>query len=267
MKNELAANFYVIALWQRCNEWLAIIPCLKWTAWKLNFSVLVLEKKASWLLLLFYRAASEGWQPPMFKEDTRESPLAQKCYWHRIIPEVGGHFDSCTKQGTPTTRRRTSLVGLKECSQMHKRGWNNIEKKKLLITTNSHSTCGLASSYSSQLRKSSGTRNPNRHGSQKAPLAGGQFCETQKSSSSAPIVDHAEYPITASYGSLGGRLHYSAPVKHRVAWWFSQLVGLYASMIIKITKQSSWYPQNTNQALRSTVQCSATKALLLWNAS
>ena len=57
-------------------------------------------------------------------------------------------------------------------------------------------------------------RNPNRHGSQKALLAGGQFCKTQKSSSSAPIVDHAEYPITASYGLLGGRLHYSAPVKH-----------------------------------------------------
>ena len=45
-------------------------------------------------------------------------------------------------------------------------------------------------------------------------LAGGQFCKTQKSSSSAPIVDHAEYPTTASYGSLGGRLHYSASVKH-----------------------------------------------------
>ena len=58
-------------------------------------------------------------------------------------------------------------------------------------------------------------RNPNRHGSQKA-LAGGQFCKTQKSSSSAPTVDHAEYPTTASYGSLGGRLHYSAPVKHGV---------------------------------------------------
>ena len=58
------------------------------------------------LLLLFYRAACEEWQPPMSKEDTRESPLAQKCYWHRIIPEVGGHFDPCTKQGTPTTRRR-----------------------------------------------------------------------------------------------------------------------------------------------------------------
>ena len=57
-------------------------------------------------------------------------------------------------------------------------------------------------------------RNPNRHGFQKAPLAVGQFCKTQKSSSSAPIVDHAEYPITASYGSMGGRLHYSAPVKH-----------------------------------------------------
>ena len=58
-------------------------------------------------------------------------------------------------------------------------------------------------------------RNPNRHGSQKAPLAGGQFCETQKSSSSAPIVDTSEYPITASYSLLGGRLHYFAPVKHR----------------------------------------------------
>ena len=73
------------------------------------------------LLLLFYRAASEGWQPPMSKEDTRESPLGQKCYWHRIIPEVGGHFDPCIKQGTPTTRRRPPLVGLRECSQMHKR--------------------------------------------------------------------------------------------------------------------------------------------------
>ena len=81
------------------------------------------------LLLLFYRAASEGWQPIMSKEDTRESSLAQKCYWHRIIPEVGGHFDPCTKQGTPSTRQRPPLVGLKECSQMHKRGWNNIEKK------------------------------------------------------------------------------------------------------------------------------------------
>ena len=74
------------------------------------------------VLLLFYRAASEGWQPPMSIEDTRESPLAQKCYWHRIIPEVGGHFDPCTKQGTPTTRRRPPLVGLEKCSQMHKRG-------------------------------------------------------------------------------------------------------------------------------------------------
>ena len=69
-----------------------------------------------------YRAASEGWQPPMSIEDTRESPLAQKCCWHRIIPEVGGHFDPCTKQGTPTTRRRPPLVGLEKCSQMHKRG-------------------------------------------------------------------------------------------------------------------------------------------------
>ena len=33
------------------------------------------------LLLLFYRAASEGWMPPMSKEDTRESSLTQKCYW------------------------------------------------------------------------------------------------------------------------------------------------------------------------------------------
>ena len=119
------------------------------------------------LLLLFYRAASEGWQPPMSKEDTRESLLAQKCYWHRIIPEVGGHFDPCTKQGTPTTPRRPPLVGLKECSQMHKRGWNNIEKK-LLITTNSNSKSRLASSYSSQLRKSSGTRNTRRKKSQQA---------------------------------------------------------------------------------------------------
>ena len=94
----------------------------------------------------------------MSKEDTRESPLAQKCYWHRIITEVGGHLDPCTKQGTPTTRRRPPLVGLKECSQMHKRGWNNIEKK-LLITTNSNHKSRLAWSYSSQLRKSSGTRN------------------------------------------------------------------------------------------------------------
>ena len=135
------------------------------------------------LLLLFYRAASEGWQPPMSKEDTRESPLAQKCYWHRIIPEVGGHFDPCTKQGTPTTRRRPPLVGLKECSQMHKTRRNNIEKK-LLITTNSNSKSRLASSYSSQLRKSSGTRNIRRKKSQqawfqKALLAGGQFCKTQ----------------------------------------------------------------------------------------
>ena len=64
------------------------------------------------LLLLFYRAASEGWQPPMSKEDIRESPLAQKCYWHRTIPEVGGNFDPSTKQGTSTTRRRPPLVGL-----------------------------------------------------------------------------------------------------------------------------------------------------------
>ena len=86
-----------------------------------------------WLLLLFYQVASEGWQPPMSKEDTRESSLARKCYWHRIIPEVGGHFDPCTEQGTPTTRRRPPLVGLKECSQMHKRGWNNIEKSFSLL--------------------------------------------------------------------------------------------------------------------------------------
>ena len=81
------------------------------------FEVFILQ-----LLLLFYRTASEGWQPPMSIEDTRESPLAQKCYWHRIIPEAGGHFDPCTKQGTPTTRRRPPLVGLEKCSQMHKRG-------------------------------------------------------------------------------------------------------------------------------------------------
>ena len=171
------------------------------------------------MLLLFYRAASKGWQSPMSKKYTRKSPLAWKCYWHRIIPEVGCHFDPCTEQGTPTTQRQPPLVGLKECSQMHKRGWNNIEKK-LLITINSNSKSRLASSYSSQLRKSSGTknatkkRNPNRHGSQKASLAGGQLCKTEKSSSSAPIVDHAEYPITASYGLLVGRLHYSASVKH-----------------------------------------------------
>ena len=103
----------------------------------------------------------------MSKKDTRESSLTQKCYWHRIIPEVGGHFDPYTKQGTPTTRRRPPLVGLKECSQMHKRGWNNIEKK-LLITTNSNSKSRLASSYSSQLRKSSGTRNARRKKSQQA---------------------------------------------------------------------------------------------------
>ena len=103
----------------------------------------------------------------MSKEDTRESPLAQKCYWHRIIPEVGGHFDPCTMQGTPTTRWRPPLVGLEKCSQMHKRGWNNI-KKKLLITTNSNSKSRLASSYSSQLRKSSGTRNTRRKKSQQA---------------------------------------------------------------------------------------------------
>ena len=101
------------------------------------------------------------------------------------------------------------------------KGFETTSKKKLLITTNSNSKSRLASNYSSQLRKSSGTRNTrkkksHRHGSQKAPLAGGQFCKTQKSSSSAPIADHAEYPITASYGSLGGRLHYFAPVKHGV---------------------------------------------------
>ena len=50
---------------------------------------------------------------------------------------------------------------------MHKRGWNNIEKK-LLITTNSNSKSRLASSYSSQLRKSSGTRNTRRKKSQQA---------------------------------------------------------------------------------------------------
>ena len=99
------------------------------------------------------------------------------------------------------------------------KGVETTSKKKLLITTNSNSKSRLASSYSSQLRKSSGTRNTRRKKSQqawfqKALLVGGQFCKTQKSSSSAPIVDHAEYPITASYGSLGGRLHYSAPVKH-----------------------------------------------------
>ena len=65
------------------------------------------------VVVVVLRAASEGWQPPMSKEDTRESPLAQKCYWYRIIPEVGGHFDPCTKQGTPTTRRRPPLVGLR----------------------------------------------------------------------------------------------------------------------------------------------------------
>ena len=97
--------------------------------WRNFFSLTPDAVSSLVLLLLFYRAASEGWQPPMSKEDTRESSLTQKCYWHRIIPEVGGHFDPCTKQGTPTTRRRPPLVGLKECSQMHKRGWNNIEKK------------------------------------------------------------------------------------------------------------------------------------------
>ena len=135
-----------------------------------------------------------------------------------IIPEVGGHFDPCTKQGTPITRRRPPLVGLKECSQMHKRGWNNIEKSFSLlqiaiVRVDSHQVT-LANWESLLAQEIQEERNPNRHGSQKAPLAGGQFCKTQKSSSSAPIVDHAEYPITASYGSLGGRHHYSAPVKH-----------------------------------------------------
>ena len=119
------------------------------------------------VVVVVYRAASEGWQPPMSKEDTRESPLAQKCYWRRIIPEVGGHFDPYAEQDTHTTRRRPPLVGLKECSQMHKRDWNNIEKK-LLITTNSNSKSRLASSYSCQLRKSSGTRNTRRKKSQQA---------------------------------------------------------------------------------------------------
>ena len=113
----------------------------------------------------YYRAASKWWQPPMSTEDTRESPLAQKCCWHRIIPEVGGHFDPCTEQDTPTTRWQPPLVGLKEHSQIHKTGWNNIEKK-LLITTNSNSKSLLASSYSSQLRKSSGSRNTRRKKSQ-----------------------------------------------------------------------------------------------------
>ena len=81
------------------------------------------------LLLLFYRAASEGWQPPMSKKDTRESPLAQKCYWHRIIPEVGGHFDPCTKQGTPTTRRRPPLVGLKRVQPDAQKGLKQHQKK------------------------------------------------------------------------------------------------------------------------------------------
>ena len=36
------------------------------------------DERVTALLLLFYRAASEGWQPPMSKQDTRESPLAQK---------------------------------------------------------------------------------------------------------------------------------------------------------------------------------------------
>ena len=103
----------------------------------------------------------------MSKEYIRESPLAQKCYWHRIISEVGGHFNPCAEQDTPTTRRRPPLVGLEECSQMQKRGWNNIEKN-LLITTNSNSKSRLASSYSSQLRKSSGTRNTRRKKSQQA---------------------------------------------------------------------------------------------------
>ena len=30
------------------------------------------KRNNDYMLLLFYRAASEGWQPPMFKEDTRE---------------------------------------------------------------------------------------------------------------------------------------------------------------------------------------------------
>ena len=84
-----------------------------------------------------------------------------------------------------------------------------------IVRVDSHQV-SLANWESLLAQKIPEERNPNRHGSQKALLAGGQFCKTQKSSRSAPIVDHAEYPTTASYGSLGGRLHYSAPVKHGV---------------------------------------------------
>ena len=48
------------------------------------------------------------------------------------------------------------------------KGVETKSKKKLLITTNSNSKSRLASSYSSQLRKSSGTRNARRKKSQQA---------------------------------------------------------------------------------------------------
>ena len=48
------------------------------------------------------------------------------------------------------------------------KGLKQHRKKKLLITTNSNSKSRLASSYSSQLRKSSGTRNARRKKSQQA---------------------------------------------------------------------------------------------------
>ena len=48
------------------------------------------------------------------------------------------------------------------------KGVETTSKKKLLITTNSNSKSRLASSYSSQLRKSSGTRNARRKKSQQA---------------------------------------------------------------------------------------------------
>ena len=214
------------------------------------------------LLLLFYRAASEGWQPPMSKEDTRESSLTQKCYWHRIIPEVGGHFDPCTKQGTPTIRRRPPLVDLKECSQMHKRGWNNIEKSFSLlliaiVRVESHQVT-LANWESLLAQEMQEERNPNRPGSQKALLGGGQFWKTQKSSSSAPIVDHAEYPITASYGSLGGRLHYSAPVAPKLVNSTAQnnSVLVWKNNLTPSAYHRCWF----NRHLPKKVECDKLKA-------
>ena len=98
-------------------------------------------------------------------------------------------------------------------------GVETTSKKKILSTAISNSKSRLASSYSSQLINSFGTRNTRRKKSQQAwfpegAVSGRPILQDQKSRSSAPIVDHAEYPITTSYGSLGGWLHYSAPVKH-----------------------------------------------------